>query len=126
MRMEYLPDAAIIRLFDFTADEASHLQQLFSLLASGQAHRVSLHELWFMQPVNDCRLYLSVGMNDEGILRTADKGMFECRLTLEGWSEEAERIKPSAVDEPTETCYQWLMEGISSEISLLLSKSGQW
>jgi hypothetical protein len=125
VRMGYLPDAALIRLFDFTAGEASHLQRLFSLLASGQAQRVALHEL-FVQPVNDCRLCLSVAMNDQGMLRTADPEMFECRLTPDGWCQEAERIKPSTVDERGETPYQWLMEGLSSEIALLLSKSGHW
>ena len=64
MKLEFLgggsPDCPLLRLYDFDETEASELRQVFAELANRSFTSIALHDLPFIQPVNECRLTLKV------------------------------------------------------------------
>lgn len=123
MQAEFLPDGApdcpILRLFGFQVIEMHRLQALCFSLANGSARQVEMPA----EPVSGCRLTLSVGRFNKAIVRSDKHGRFECVLTSERWQEITAMLAPFCGSEE-EGRFQWLDE--TSEISLLLSQSGQW
>lgn len=123
MQAEFLrdgaPDCPILRLFGFQAAEVSRLQALCFSLANGSARQAEVPA----EPVNGCRLTLSVGRMSQGVVRSDQHGLFECILTSARWEEAAAMLAPFCQCEDKGR-FQWLDE--TSEISLLLSQSGQW
>ncbi len=123
MQAEFLPDGAldcpILRLFGFQAAEIHRLMALCFCLANGSARQAEVPA----EPVNGCRLTLSVGRFNKGVMRSDEHGRFECILTSERWEEAVAMLAPFCRRENGNR-FQWLDE--TSEISLLLSQSGQW
>lgn len=123
MQAEFLPDGApdcpILRLFGFQAAEIARLQALCLNLANGSARQAEVPA----ELVNGCRLTLSVGHMSQGVVRSDQHGLFECILTSERWEEAATMLAPFCRSKD-KSCFQWLDE--TSEISLLVSQSGQW
>jgi hypothetical protein len=125
MKLEFLadgsPDCPLIRLFDFSNEEAARLKSLFESLSDGSANDVALHEQSGFEQVNPCRLYLRVGKADRGI-RLVSPGLFECVLTANTWDNMAWLVEPFC--EPRTSGFQWLNNTMG--INLLLSRDGRW
>jgi hypothetical protein len=125
MKLQFLaegsPDCPLIRLYEFTREEACKLLGVFDSLANGAARRVALDKEPFIEAIGACRLSLSVGKKDCGIL--AESGTaFECELTELGWENVVGLTGPFC-DAGTKG-YQWLTG--TGRISLLLSHDGRW
>jgi hypothetical protein len=125
MKLEYLAsgsaDCPLIRLYDFTTAEASQLRQVFAELAIQEKTSVALHELPFIEPVNDCRLILKVHSWDQGLIKVVEPTTFQCALTWQTWYNIEGLCEPFA-SEGAES-FQWLN---SAGIPLLLSPNGCW
>jgi hypothetical protein len=122
MKLEYLPDCPLIRLYDFTTDEAAKLLAAVESLASGGAERIEVHDLPFVNPIGGCRLAMVRRSWDQAIIQKADPANFECGFTAGTWDNVAALVEPFVHDAPG---FQWLA-GIPGEADLLLSVSGQW
>ena len=125
MKLEYLadgsPDCPLLRLYDFTPDQAGQFFAAVAGLASAAAERVEVHRLAFVQPVGGCRLALVRRTWDQGVVRVG-ASEFECGFTADTWDHVARLIEPFA---QRARGFQWLA-GASGEAALLLSASGQW
>jgi hypothetical protein len=88
MRLEYLPDGSpdcpLIRLYDFTPEEARQLLAAVAGLASGAARQVEVHRLPFVEAVGGWRLTLTVGPRDRAVCRSGP-AEFECGFTAGTW-----------------------------------------
>lgn len=125
MKIELLPsgssDCPLIRLFDFTSDEARQLHGVALALATGTSP-VRVHELSYVQSVGNCRLRLEVAQWDQGIALALENGDFVCRMTCGKWDDVAALMEPFANESKG---YQWL-SGVPGEVMLLLSRTGEW
>lgn len=129
MKLEFLAegsdDCPLIRLYRFDQTEAMRLREGFRALADGSRQSIPLHEEWWIEPVEECRLDLRLGKRDLGIVERLPM-RFECVLGEEGWLEMMEKADPFCVspgDFRVEEC-QWLSH--DGEVSLLLSPTGKW
>ena len=126
MKLEFLvdgsPDCPLIRLYAFDQSEVLRFKDLISTLSLGKATNVSLHEQSWIDPVDGCKLEMSLGKRDRGI-KQVDPSRFECVLTEEGWTDVAFLLEPFCAKE-LPTGYQWLEE--RGQVSLLISPSGSW
>ena len=125
MKMEFLPDGSpdcpLIRLFEFTSDEARQLQGAVLALSLG-ASPVAVHELPFVESVGNCRLTLQVEQWDQGVTRASEVREFVCRMTCGTWDDVAALMEPFV---NKSVGYQWL-SGTPGEANLLLSRTGEW
>ncbi len=125
MKMQFLKDGSpqcpLIRLFDFTANEACQLRDVI-LSLSANTSNVSVHDLPFVESVDDCHLTLEVGHRDQGIVRTSKALDFACCMTRGAWDNIAGLLEP-IVDQGDG--YQWLVT-TANEARLLLSQTGKW
>ena len=126
MKLEYLsggsPDCPLIRMYEFTPNEAIDLKAIFDCLANGAIIECALHEQKGVEPVAGCQLNLRVGSRDRGIHQLGPLA-FECMLTTEGWFEVADLAEPFCKN-TNKGSFQWL--NADGPISLLLSPSGKW
>lgn len=126
MKLEYLAegsrDCPLLRLYGFDLSDAQRLREAFRTLATGARKELSLHEEWWIHPVEDCRLELHTGVRDLGVVERAPL-LFDCVLTREGWQEMTEKVDPFCRSEDGDG-FQWLNH--DGEVSLLLSPNGQW
>jgi hypothetical protein len=127
MKLEFLasgsPDCPLIRLYDFDMAAASRLREVFQRVSVGSPPSVPLHEEPGIEAIGGCRVDLSLGNRDRGILEIHPLS-FECILTKEGWSNVAALTEPFCESEDVRGQYQWLNE--DGEVSLLLSQNGSW
>ncbi len=125
MRLEHLPsgppDGPLIRLFDFTPDEAARLGAAIAGLAAGRAERVALHKLPGVVPIGGCQLMLCRRSWDQAVVRVGPSS-FECGFTAGTWDNVAGLVEPFAEGG---SGYQWLAR-MPGEAALLLSASGGW
>ena len=125
MKLEYIPDgstdAPLIRLYDFDAKQASQLRAVFSQLASTSVQSLELHDADFVEPINDCRLTLTIDRRDRGLFETNVPSKFQCALTPETW-DNVEGLTEPFTQEGGHG-FQWLNE---TDIPLLLSHDGRW
>ena len=125
MKLEYLsdgsPECPLLRLYDFTKQDAEALRLAVLELASETAERIEIHRLPFVRPVGACRLALILQSWDQAIVRVGPLA-FECGLTGATWEDVQGLIEPFA---ETVHGFQWLT-GIPGELPLLLSASGNW
>lgn len=126
MKMEALlegsPVCPLVRLYDFTAAEASALHAQLADLAAGRVDRVEVHGLPFVEVVGTCRLVLRVVRRDAGAVADASPGGFACGFTAGTWDNVAGLVEPFLVDP---SGYQWLADG-PGDVALLLSGDGRW
>ncbi len=127
MKLDYLPDGSLdcplIRLYDFGTSEAVKLYVYFYNLANGSSIKLALHQLDFIESIDDCRLDFVVAGRDRGIIKTDIANQFICVLDQESWKSVEDLIEPFCRDARS-GYYQWLDE--TSDISLLFSPSGYW
>ncbi len=126
MKLEYLrtdsPDCPLLRLYDFSASEASRLHEVIAALASGASERIELDRLAFVEPLGGCRLTLACLPWDQAVKRVGESAGFECGFTAGKWGQVADLIEPFAAGT---SGFQWLA-GAPGEAPLLLSACGDW
>jgi hypothetical protein len=127
MKLEYLAegsaDCPLLRLYDFTSDEAKQLLIAVTGLATGSLERVDVERLPFVEPVEDCRLCLVRSPWDRAVVRIGPSA-FECGFTSARWDNVAGLIEPFA-EEGSVGGFQWLATS-PGEVAFLLSPSGKW
>jgi hypothetical protein len=126
MKLEFLAegsDGPLIRLYGFDPTEAMRLREAFRALGEGLLQNIPLHEEWWIQPVEDCRLELRLGKRDLGVVQRLPM-CFECVLTDEGWLEAMEKTDAFCTPQTSGEEHQWL--NWDGEVSLLLSPTGKW
>src|SRR5438046_1049448 len=100
MKLEFLPegspDCPLLRLFEFTTDEAECLFRAVTELASGACDRVAVHDLPSVEPVGACRLTLLVRSWDQAVIAKGAPVDFECGFTRGTWDNVAGLIEPFA------------------------------
>ena len=125
MKIEYLPDGSddcpLIRLYDFAQPEIAELFAALSALASGERLSVAVDGLAGVESISECRLTLSSGSRDIGVVRIDAPASFECGLRPEAWDNVADLIEPFLNGARG---YQWLVT--LGDAQLLLSIDGQW
>jgi hypothetical protein len=123
--LEYLPvgspDCPLLRLFDFTSEEAEQLRATIADLAKNRTARVVVHELPGVTAVDECKLVMAAQGRDQAVVCVGPLS-FECGFTTTTWDNVAGLIEPFTTIAGE---YQWLA-GAPGEVSLLLSVSGQW
>jgi hypothetical protein len=122
MKLEYLPDASLIRLYSFTADEVEQLYSRVIELSEGSASSVVVDTLPFVEAIGGCRLSFECQTWDQGIYRLDSESKFVYRLTNGGWEDVANLVEPFTKDT---TGFQHIALG-ASEIEIVISSSGQW
>jgi hypothetical protein len=122
MKLESLPEGPLVRLFAFTPDEAGRLHECLVALSTGEADRVAVHELPYVEAVGGSRLTLRVNPWDQAMVRGASAVEFECGFTRGTWDNVAFLIEPFAGEA---SGYQWLARG-PGEADLLISVDGDW
>jgi hypothetical protein len=126
MKLEYLatgsPDCPLLRLYDFTPEEAGQLHATLVALAADEVKRVEVHDLPFIEPLAECRLTLRRHKWDQGIIKMGPTNEFECGLTAGAWDNVAGLVEPFAEHARG---WQWLV-CTPSETSLLISALGDW
>jgi hypothetical protein len=125
MKLDYLHDAgdrrSIVRLYDFTTDEALQFMKAIEALASEAEQQICVHSLPGISAVDGCKLSLVRKFWDQGILKTGPTE-FECGFTSGTWDNIAGLIKPFA---DAADGHQFL-SGSPGEAELLFSPSGNW
>lgn len=123
MNVKYLKkgsvDCPLICLFDFTKHEISELINLVQDLASDNIQCVELTKSFNLSKNYDFTFLLEVGSKDLGVLE--QDNIFKCILTSLSWNNVIGLMEPFLQES---TGFQWLSE--TGNISLLLSKDGQW
>ena len=114
-------DQSIVRLSEFSANEASILSGEISKLSEQREREVKVHKLAGVSSVAGCELIFHLSARDQGIL-TAGPSRFECRLTAGTWDNVAGLVEPLTKDV---TGYQWLV-GSTENGGLLISANGDW
>jgi hypothetical protein len=126
MKLEYLatgsPDCPLIRLYDFTPEEARQLLASVTALASGAVAQVEVHRLPFVEAVGPSRLALVRHSWDQAVVRRPGPAEFECGFTASTWDNVAGLIEPFAEGAGG---FQWLA-GVPGEAALVLTTTGQW
>jgi hypothetical protein len=129
MKLEYIATgsayAPLMRLYDFTIDEVTRLYAGMERLASGEQAEANLQTFVPAESVGNSRLTFVTAETSRGIEPLDQTGAFACVMSLEGWADMAEFIKPFCSDSHTHP--QWLT-GYESyiEIPLLISTDGRW
>jgi hypothetical protein len=126
MKLDYLadgsPDCPLIRLYDFTPAEAEQLRNALADLAAGNAGRVDVHRLPFVESVGGCRLTLVTQAWDGAVVRRGGPAEFECGFRPGTWDNVTGLVEPFAMGADG---YQWLA-GTPGEAEILLSADGRW
>ena len=125
MKLEFLAEGSrecpLIRLYDFTQEEAQQLRQVFYSLADGSLKTATLEDMPFVEAVQGCQLKLLAGTSDRGIHSTASN-VFECALTRLGWDNVGGLTDPFC--QLSSKKFQWLTK--QGRIGLLISHDGKW
>lgn len=113
----------LLRLFDFTREEALQLSETVAAFAGSDSGYLSIHELDFIQ-ADDVQLHLQKHQEDLGILMPQDMRKFKCLLQPTAFHQMADLIRHFA-DKETDG-YQWLYDPKTDGIDLLFSPGGTW
>ena len=124
MKLDYLHDdtdeCPMIRLYNFDNDENGRLCDAILLLKSREQDCVLVHELPWVESIEECRLTLRSTSKNKDMSRLPGPASFELGLTSYKWGIMALMVRE--VKKSNE--YQWLWE--SGDAKLLFSKTGQW
>ena len=125
MKIEYLSegslDCPLIRIFDFSTEEAKALIGVVRNLGNAPNGTVAVHELPQVESVRNITLVFKTGEHNHGCNGAPPD--FECELTQTGWSNVEGLLEPFAAS-PSSGRYQWLDE--SGDVALLISPQGGW
>ena len=124
MKIEFLSNALdgapLVRLYDFTADEAEQLEAVCRGLADGNIDRCMLDEQPWIKPLGGLVMAFTVDGRDRGFVQQPD-GAYAWSLRAGMWDLAAGRIQPFA---ELQEGFAWLDERDGG--SLLLSNDGCW
>jgi hypothetical protein len=121
MKIDFLPDVSIIRLFDFLPIEVEQFKQVVQALADDKIDRVAIHQLPYVVPVGNCELTFCARKWDQAVIRVGESS-FECGLTRSEWDNMTGFIETIL----TETHgHQWLTD-VPGEAYIVMSKDGDW
>jgi hypothetical protein len=121
MKIEYLAEGPLIRLYAFDQPEVRLLRELVRSLVTGDRHSVVLQNEEWTEPVGGCCLNLRRGDRDQGV-RQVQSLNFECILSPDGWWNVEGLLEPFCDSNPAG--FQWLAN--HGKVGLLISQSGQW
>ena len=125
MKLEYLPDGSddcpLVRMYDFVPTEVAGVLASVSKLIYGTSQQIALHKLPGVEAVGECRLFISSGLKDQGLLQLAAPAAFECILSKDGWEDVAGLIEPFSEGI---VGYQWL--SVIGDAKWLFSLNGTW
>ncbi len=121
MKLDYLADVSLIRIYDFTPEEIGKLRSNILELAASTS-RVDIDSLAFVEAIDGCRLSFVCQDWDQGIMCINSTPEFEYRLTHGSWDNIVGLVEPFMTDSEG---FQYL-ENDTSEVGLVLSKSGKW
>lgn len=126
MKIEFIPDGSddcpLVRLSNFDHMEARSFVESVDLLVRRRLSEVRLDQATYVEAVGGCRLCLTVGGKDRGVVQTST-GTFEWTLTRDGWIDVCCLAKPFFYGKLVGR-FQWLSE--HSDISVLFSPDGNW
>lgn len=111
----------IVRLFDFTDEEAKSFGESLSRLADGEITLIEVHDLPFVEVEGNVRLLFRIGSRDRGT-RFLDSDTIVCELTPDAWADVAGLVEPF---ESGSHGFQWLYLGTECP-SILMSADGRW
>lgn len=101
MKLEFLEigsaDCPLIRLYEFSPEEAYQLRRIVLQLARGREQTVALNEQPGVTPISGCQLSLGRGEKDQGVIEAAPL-KFAWVLTKSGWFNVAALIRPFSRD----------------------------
>ncbi len=84
MKLEFLSDGlldrSLIRLYGFDQTGAMRLREAIRTLSTKLRQSIPLHEEWWIEPVDDCRLDLRIGTRNLGVVERVPS-KFECIVT---------------------------------------------
>jgi len=126
MKLEFLRDGSadcpLIRLYDFSCQEAQAMHKAFAALSTGATTEVVLQQLPGIQVLSACHVRLKVGPRNRGGHIVKGPAEIEWQLTPDGWDEVARLTEPFC--EEHVNGHQWLDR--TGPVSLLLSPDGKW
>jgi hypothetical protein len=111
----------IIRVYDFTTDEASRLVIAIQNLACERETDVDVHAMSGVSAIGGCQLTLRLKRHDQSTIEI-EPSKFECGFTAGTWDNVAGLMEPFTRGAGG---FQWLA-GSPGEAPLLLSVTGQW
>ena len=122
MKLEFLDNDSIVRLFGFDSSEAQKLKTAIENILINHHSSLNLASLNFITPVN-CSLAFIISESNKGIT-TTDKKLFTCDLNLEGYREMVNLMEPFCNKESPG--YQWLYDIADTPFEFLFSPTGKW
>jgi hypothetical protein len=127
MKLEFLAagsaDCPLIRLYDFTPEQAKLLHARVLSLATQATEQIALHDLAFVESIGGCQLTLIARSRDQGVVQVGGAATFEWGSTAALWDNVAWLIEPFTMR--ASSGFQWLICA-QREMSVLLSPTGQW
>ena len=125
MKIDYLEDGSercpLIRLYDFQSDEARSLIKAFESLANGTTNEISLGAIVPIDTIDGTQITFVRNELGQGVIEK-ERFRFALALPAEQWRLNAEIVEPFSNGT---FGYQWLAPE-TSDIQVLLSKSGDW
>ena len=125
MKLEFLesgsPDCPLVRLYEFTSQEAYDFRRIALQLAGGREHTVFLSERPGTIPIRGCELTLQKENKDRGVSEISS-AKFKWVLSQNGWLQVAHLIRPFS--HGVSRGWQWLSE--KGQARILLSCDGGW
>ncbi len=127
MKLDYIPNINaykddLVRLYAFNQAEAKLFRDKIHEVLVLQKNNLALESLDFIESRN-CKLMLRLADSDEGIT-SEDATNFFCDLTLEGYINMLELLKPFCSKETKG--HQYLYSDIDSSTDFLFSPAGTW
>ena len=120
MKVEYLEEKAIVRLYDFDASAVAHLHHYTTKLAERALTAFEVHAGGDWQLINISELRLVVAAEDLGAAKP-HVGKLRWQLTPTTWQDVADRIQPFLTRLQG---FQWLDE--TGPVSVLFSPNGSF
>jgi hypothetical protein len=111
----------LIRLYDFQSDETRSLIKAFKSLAHGAANEISLRAIVPIESIDGTQIIFVRNETGQGVIEK-ECLRFALVLPAEQWRLNAEIVEPFSNGN---FGYQWLAPE-TSDIQVLLSKSGEW
>ncbi|MFT5887099.1 MAG: hypothetical protein ACI9IP_003572 [Arcticibacterium sp.] len=126
MTLDYLPlinnfGDNLVRLYDFEKEEAAKFWKILKKTLVDDLQVLDLATVPFIQAKN-CNLIFRLSYEDEGI-RTNNQETFYCDLTLDGYINMLNLVKPFT--QKNTRSYQYLYD-VDSLTDLLFSPFGTW
>lgn len=126
VKLEFLEessDGPTILLSGSDPNEAARLRKEFRELSEWPTRRLSLHELPFIEAVNQCEVTASSGSRDVGVKQKSEAPSFNWILKQLTWSNVEGLLEPFCV-QGSGTRFQFLNPSFGPEV--IFSTTGKW